>query len=166
MMRRYAGIGLLIVGCAAALTYQARRRWAPGPGCPATHPGEFRRGSPPIARTPASGRHRVEGAGRLPDRRGDPGPPEHPRAPTAVLHPVAVSALPPAHRLPALALGPPVVRRIGWTLSCRVRRPGANHVGSRRSHQLRRGCRLRSPMVRLRGLEILERAQCTPVADP
>ena len=46
--------------------------------------------------------------------------------------------LPAADRFPALALGPPVVRRTDRALSCRVRRAGADHSRPRRSHQLRR----------------------------
>ena len=185
-MRRYARIGLLMVGCAAVLVYQTRRLgltvdetshfaaaysyWLGEDvlqprGRTAAHPGDLRLGSPPVARAAASRHRRLERSRRLHDRRGNSRPSQHPRAPPAVLYPPAVPGLPPADRLPAVALGPPVVRRTGGALPRRVRRPGAHHSGSRRSDQLRRARRLRSLVVRLRGLEILAHPQCGPLAD-
>ena len=48
---------------------------------------------------------------------GDSGSSEHTRAPPAVLYAPAVSVLPAADRFPALALGPPAVRRTDWAAS-------------------------------------------------
>ena len=143
----------------------ARRRRAPTRGRAAAHPGDLRLGPTPAARAPAARHRRLERSRRLHDRRADSRPSRHPRAPPAVLYPPAVPGLPPADCLPAVALGPPVVRRTGGALPRRVRRAGAHHSGSRRSHQLRRARRFRSLVVRLRGLEILAHPHCAPLAD-
>ena len=133
----------------------AGRRCARAARCSTAHARDLRLGSTPSEGAATSRHQRLEGARRVPDRRGDPGPSEHSRAPPALLHAPPVSDLPPADRLPAVALGPPVVWRTGRASPCRLRRAGANHSRPRRADQFRRARRLWRAVVGLHGLEIL-----------